>query len=210
MFYFFTGHTKFLQQRQSLAVSAVVRSISRNSVVVSTACARSRGPTRGCRARFRGRATRVRARRRCTIVRRDTCQVANADNAHLTTSNSILCSVLCALRMCDYALMLVDAYYAQNCAGIMYASLPLSHCICRHHNAVATMTPTYRGRVYTKQSREDGNNLSILHKAFHSIYVFSTVQFGCLGTINTNQSIELAAWLWQKYQLTGCFNTACM
>ena len=25
--------------------------------------------------------------------------------------------------MCDYALMLVDAYYAQNCAGIMYASL---------------------------------------------------------------------------------------
>ena len=26
--------------------------------------------------------------------------------------------------MCDYALMLIDVYYAQNCAGIMYASLP--------------------------------------------------------------------------------------
>ena len=86
---FFTGRTKFLQQRQSLTVSAVVRSISRNSVVVTTTSARSRGPTRGCRARFRGRATRVRARR------------CYADNAHLTTSNSIICSVLCAL--CAYA-----------------------------------------------------------------------------------------------------------
>ena len=45
---FFTGRTKFLQQRQSLAVSAAGRSISRNSVVVSTACARIRGPTRAC------------------------------------------------------------------------------------------------------------------------------------------------------------------
>ena len=94
-FSFFTGCTKFLQQRQSLAVSAAGRSISRNSVVVSTACARSRGPTRGCRARLRGRATRARARRHFTIIRRDTCHVANADNAHLSTSNSILCSVLC-------------------------------------------------------------------------------------------------------------------
>ena len=116
---FFTGHTKFLQQRQSLTVSAAGRSISRNSVVVSTACTRSRGPTRGCRARLRGRATRARARRNCIIVRRDTCHVANVDNAHLTTSNSILCSVLCALC----AIMLIDANYAQNCAGIMYASL---------------------------------------------------------------------------------------
>ena len=32
--------------------------------------------------------------------------------------------MLRSLRIiCDYALMLVDAYYAQNCAGIMYASL---------------------------------------------------------------------------------------
>ena len=102
---FFIGRTKFLQQRQSLAVSAAGRNISRNSVVVSTACSRSRGPTRGCRARFRGRATRARACRRCTIVRRDTCHVANADNGHLTTSNSILYSILCALcanlRLCS-------------------------------------------------------------------------------------------------------------
>ena len=96
-FTFFTGRMKFLQ-RQSLAVGAAAdRSISRNNVVVSTACTRSRGPTRGCRARLSGRATRARACRRCTIVRRDTCHVANADNAHLTTSNSILCSILCAL-----------------------------------------------------------------------------------------------------------------
>ena len=123
MFYFVTGRTKFLQQRQSLAVSAVVRSISRNSVVVSTACARSRGPTIGCRARFRGRANRVRARRRCTIVRRDTCQVANADNAHFNNNYFEFDIILRSLRiMCDYALMLVDAYYAQNCASIMYAS----------------------------------------------------------------------------------------
>ena len=101
IFFFFTGSTMYLQQRQSLAVSAAGCSISRKSVVVSTACARSRGPTRGCRARFRGRATTARAHRHCTIVRRDTCHVANADNAHLTTLNSILCSVLCAL--CAYA-----------------------------------------------------------------------------------------------------------
>ena len=67
-FSFFTGCTKFLQQSQSLAVSAAGRSISRNSVVVSTACARSRGPTRGCRARLRGRATRARACRHYIIV----------------------------------------------------------------------------------------------------------------------------------------------
>ena len=84
---FFTGRTKFLQQRQSLAVSAAGRSISRNSVVVSTACARSIGPTRGCRARLRGRATRARARRHCTIIRRDTCHEANADNTHLMNVN---------------------------------------------------------------------------------------------------------------------------
>ena len=57
--------------------------------------------------RFRGRATRARAHR-CTIVHPDMCHVANVDNSHLTTSNSILCSVLCALC----ALKLVDAYYA--------------------------------------------------------------------------------------------------
>ena len=120
---FFIGRTKFLQQRQSLAVSAAGHSINRNSVVVNTACSRSRGPTRGCRARLRGRATRARARRHFTIVRRDTCHVANADNTHLTTSNSSLCSVLAhSVRL---LLLLVDAYYAQNCAGIMYASLPL-------------------------------------------------------------------------------------
>ena len=101
---FFTGRMKFLQQRQSLAVSAAGRSISRNSVVVSTACARIRGPTRGCRARFRGRATRARARRRCTIVRRDTCHVANADNAYLTTLNSILSPFFAhSVRLCTYA-----------------------------------------------------------------------------------------------------------
>ena len=49
-----------------------------------------------------GTCIRARARRRCTIVRRDKCHVANADNAHLTTSNSILCSVLC-VRFCAYA-----------------------------------------------------------------------------------------------------------
>ena len=105
LFTFFTGRTKFLQQRQSLAVSAAGRSISRNNVIVSTACARSRGPTRSCRARLGGRATRARACRHCTIVRRDTCHVANTDNAHLTTSNSILCFVICALcaimRLCS-------------------------------------------------------------------------------------------------------------
>ena len=102
---FFIGRTKSLLQRQSLAVSAAGRSINRSSVVVSTACSGSRGPTRGCRARLIGRATTARACRHCTIVRRDTCHVANADNAHLTTSNSILCSVLCAfcaiMRLCS-------------------------------------------------------------------------------------------------------------
>ena len=125
---FFIGRTKFLQQRQSLAVSAAGHSISRNSVVVSTACSRSRGPTRGCRARLRGRATRARARHHCTIVRRDTCHVANAYNINLTTSNSILDIMLHSLRILwDYALMLIDAYYAQNCVGIMYASLIIQY-----------------------------------------------------------------------------------
>ena len=81
---FFTGRTNFLQQTQSLTVSAAGRSISRNSVVISTACARSRVPTRVSRARIRSRVTRARVHRNCTIVRRDMCHVANVDKAHLT------------------------------------------------------------------------------------------------------------------------------
>ena len=76
--------------------------ISRNSVVVSTACARSRGPTRGCRARLRGGATRARARRHCIIiVRRDTWYVANADNVHLTRYYAPFFAHY--VRLCDYA-----------------------------------------------------------------------------------------------------------
>ena len=43
--------------------------------------------------------------------------MANADNAHLTYNYFEFDIMLCSLRiMCNYALMLVDAYYAQNCA----------------------------------------------------------------------------------------------
>ena len=132
-FYFFTGRTKFLQQRQSLAVSVAGRSISRNSVIVSTACTRSKRPTRGCRARLKGRATRARVRQHGTIVHRDTCHVADANNAHLTYNYfefDIILRYLCI--MYDCVLMLVDAYYAQNYGSIMYASLLSStiHMVC--------------------------------------------------------------------------------
>ena len=120
------GRTKFLQQRQSLAVSAAGHSISRNSVVISTACSSSRVPTRVSRARIRSRATRARVRRHCTIVRRDTCHVANADNAHLTYNYFKFDIILRSLSiMWDYVLMLVDTFYARNCVGIMYASVTI-------------------------------------------------------------------------------------
>ena len=52
-------------------------------------------------------------------VRRDTCHVANADNAHLTTSNSLFFPHF--VRLCAYARRRL------LCAGIMYASLPCAY-----------------------------------------------------------------------------------
>ena len=51
--------------------------------------------------------------------------MANADNAHLTYNYFEFDIMLRSVHiMCDYAFMLVDVYFAQNCVGIMYASLP--------------------------------------------------------------------------------------
>ena len=53
--------------------------------------------------------------------------------------------------MCDYALMLVDAYYAQNCAGIMYASLPM--CTYLHMDVHTRMCTHTHARTHTQDRK---------------------------------------------------------